>query len=428
MKKKMVLAMLVGSMVCGAVAPVAVRAEEIPVSEMKVVEETEIPVEEDVVSTEEVEANTEVESTEIAPDAEAENVDAEISLDDAVSEEETDSEMASADETLSTLESETEDELLTGSSVSNLTAGIFIANLDKNGMTAGLVVNGVTSKANLEYRWLAYDEAKGVWLVAQDWTVGNEWVAWKPETYGKYVIQAEVREVGTTDAITASTGITYHPNIKGECQMPYENGGYLIGVESYDNQNYSYELLVLDCTLLQEGKDAWIYTTGKCKTNGNAFWTVWQPEYGYYWTLFRVYDAEGNLIDEDCYGFENINAPAGNGNSGASTASTVDPNALAEAITQFESHAGHGAHDLDEYQNDFVWLYNRNDTDLKRTAAKAGLKAYQYGVANGLTMVQARKWGYGFYEAVKSMGSEEAVIQQNGTEWMRGDLWLLGNL
>lgn len=196
MKKKMVLAMLVGSMVCGAVAPVAVRAEEIPVSEMEVVEETEIPVEEDVVSTEEVEASTEVESMEIAPDAEAGNVDAEISLDDAVSEEETDSEMASADETLSTLESETEDELLTGSSISNLTAGIFIANLDRNGMTAGLVVDGVTSKANLEYRWLAYDEAKGVWLVAQDWTVGNEWVAWKPETYGKYVIQAEVREVG----------------------------------------------------------------------------------------------------------------------------------------------------------------------------------------------------------------------------------------
>ena len=90
--------------------------------------------------------------------------------------------------------------------------------------------------------------------------------------------------------------------------MPYsgEGGGYLIGVESYENADYQYEMLILDCTLLAEGKDAWTYTTGKCGVDGNGFWTVWQPEYGYYWTLFRIYDKDGNLIDEDCYGFQNI--------------------------------------------------------------------------------------------------------------------------
>ena len=92
--------------------------------------------------------------------------------------------------------------------------------------------------------------------------------------------------------------------------MPYtgSGGGYLIGFESYENpgQKYSYEMLILDCTLYAEGKDAWIYTTGKCGVaSGNALWTVWQPKYGYYWTLFRLYDENGNMLDQRCYPFVN---------------------------------------------------------------------------------------------------------------------------
>lgn len=92
--------------------------------------------------------------------------------------------------------------------------------------------------------------------------------------------------------------------------MPYsgDGGGYLIGIETYENpgQRYQYEMLILDCTLLAEGRDAWIYSTGRCRVNaGNALWTVWQPEYGYYWTLFRVFDEQGALLDEACYGFQN---------------------------------------------------------------------------------------------------------------------------
>ena len=64
---------------------------------------------------------------------------------------------------------------------------------------------------------------------------------------------------------------------------------------------------ILDCTLLAQGKPAWIYTNGKTTVSeGNAMWTIWQPQYGYYWTLFRVYDAQGNLLEEQCFGFENI--------------------------------------------------------------------------------------------------------------------------
>ena len=85
-------------------------------------------------------------------------------------------------------------------------------------------------------------------------------------------------------------------------------GGYLIGIESYDNPNhgYTYEMLILDCTLYAQGLPAWTYTTGRCSAPDTCLWTIWQPQYGYYWTLFRIYDSNGNLIDEQCYGFENI--------------------------------------------------------------------------------------------------------------------------
>ena len=98
--------------------------------------------------------------------------------------------------------------------------------------------------------------------------------------------------------------------IKAKCQMPYQGkgGGWLIGFETYDNPNnsYQYEMLILDCNLYVQGLPAWTYTTGKCGSTGNALWTIWQPQYGYYWTLFRVYDKNGNLLDEECYGFANV--------------------------------------------------------------------------------------------------------------------------
>ncbi len=103
-----------------------------------------------------------------------------------------------------------------------------------------------------------------------------------------------------------------HTFIKGKCQMPYygEGGGFLIGIESNNNPNnsYTYEILILDCTLLAEGKDAWVSTTTRCGVapGEKCLWWLWQPKYGYYWTLFRVFDKDGNLLEEQCYGFQNI--------------------------------------------------------------------------------------------------------------------------
>lgn len=191
------------------------------------------------------------------------------------------------------------------------TSGIYLAGHTHDSIVAGLVATPLKS-ADLEYRWLACDTSTDAqsWFVIQDWTKNNQWLNWNPKISGDYVIVGQVRVVGNESSqAQSSVGISHHQQIKGKCQMPYTGagGGYLIGIESYENPNqeYSYELLVLDCTLLAQGKDAWIWSTGRCGAPDTSFWAVWQPQYGYYWTLFRVYDKDGTMIDQECYPFVN---------------------------------------------------------------------------------------------------------------------------
>jgi hypothetical protein len=187
-------------------------------------------------------------------------------------------------------------------------SGIYIAQQSTDGILAGLV-NKITGDVSAEYSWYASKDGSS-WMLLQDWSEDGEWLSWKPEEFGDYVIVAKARLKGSdTVATEQATSISYNPYIIGKCQMPYDGGGYLIGVETADNpnQSYRYEMLILDCTLLAAGQPAWVYTTGQFTVDqGNAGWCIWQPQYGYYWTLFRVYDADGTMIDEACYGFANV--------------------------------------------------------------------------------------------------------------------------
>ncbi len=189
--------------------------------------------------------------------------------------------------------------------------GITVAKNDNTGVNAGVSVNNPDGDV-LQYSWYASKDGGVTWTLIQDWKEGSEWVGWTPDENGDYTLVAKVRKKNnTSEVVQSSTSISFHTGIKGICQMPYDGqgGGYLIGIESYNNpnQSYSYEMLILDCTLYAQGLPAWTYTTGKCKVSeGNALWTIWQPEYGYYWTLFRVFDKNGDMVDEICYGFQNI--------------------------------------------------------------------------------------------------------------------------
>ena len=167
--------------------------------------------------------------------------------------------------------------------------GIFFLQNDYTGYKAGITTTEVSPKSKVEYSWYAIREYEESEECISDWKYGNEWLDWVPEKYGNYTLIGRTRVNGNDETIEeVKTDISYSPHIKGKCQMPYtgEGGGYLIGFETYDNpgQKYRYEVLILDCTLLAQGKDAWIYTTTQC----------------------GVFDENGNLIDEQCYGFQNI--------------------------------------------------------------------------------------------------------------------------
>lgn len=190
------------------------------------------------------------------------------------------------------------------------TAGeIYVLQDNRNGLVAGLPLT-LSKPADVEYSWYVVQGNHALRCIS-DWTENHEWIFWTPDSYGDYEVVVQARVAGNpTSVATQKVSYGFHPQIKGKCQMPNNTGegGFLIGVETYENpgQRYQYEMLILDCTLLAEGKDAWIYSTGRCRVGrGNALWTVWQPQYGYYWTLFRVYDEWGTLLDEACYGFQN---------------------------------------------------------------------------------------------------------------------------
>lgn len=188
--------------------------------------------------------------------------------------------------------------------------GIYLADVSRTQIVAGMTYQ-LSEATDMEFAWALSSDGKN-WDWVQGWKENDEWLRWTPGTYGDWQLKCFARVQGNPSCMIEDTiPISFHPAIKGKCQMPYtgQGGGYLIGVETYDNPNhsYTYEMLILDCTLLAQGKDAWIYSTGRCGVaDGNALWTVWQPQYGYYWTLFRIYDASGNMIDEACYGFQNV--------------------------------------------------------------------------------------------------------------------------
>ena len=187
-------------------------------------------------------------------------------------------------------------------------SGVYVMSNDNNGVVAGLVSNkDKYSGKDIEYRWVACeDDGTPDWFEISPWIKNNEWLNWKPEKYGNYVIVGYARISGEEKTTEGATGVKYHPYIKGTCQIPKDDGSTLVGIESYDNNNYKYEIAILDCTLLAQGKDAWIYNSGKCKSNSNALWINVDIDYGYYWTLFSIYDVNDNLIDQECYGFANV--------------------------------------------------------------------------------------------------------------------------
>ncbi|MBQ9234026.1 MAG: glycoside hydrolase family 9 protein [Lachnospiraceae bacterium] len=195
-------------------------------------------------------------------------------------------------------------------------SGIYVVSQDRTSIVMGASTN-YSDLSDVDFSWYACKDGEN-WIMIQDWTRGNQWMTWTPSSCGDYVVLAKARLSGDDSTIVTAVGnVSHHSYIKDKCQMPYwgEGGGYLIGFESYENPNqeYQYEMFVMDLSLLAAGSPTpWVHRTypiklvaGATPEDGKTLWTIWQPEYGYYLTPFRLYDKDGNTIDEVCYGFAN---------------------------------------------------------------------------------------------------------------------------
>ena len=183
--------------------------------------------------------------------------------------------------------------------------GLYELNHSCENYTMGMVV---TDKDRpLDYRWLAYEYSSGCWMLISDWTTNNEWMSWNPGKSGDYLIRGEVRETYNHYSEQNVTIGTHHNQyIKAICQMPNPNGyGVLMGMETERaSSDYRYEISVMDCSKI-DTPYPWIYSTGQVQCN-KVIWAVAGIPYGYYITLFRIYDSNGNLLDQECYGYANV--------------------------------------------------------------------------------------------------------------------------
>ncbi len=155
----------------------------------------------------------------------------------------------------------------------------------------------------MEYSfWVTNDKGKTYHKI-QDWST-NPIFDWNPNLQGDLTLVGKVRLKEMPAYESYATDTYFIGVIEATCQMPYtgQGGGYLIGLKTkdYAGTDLKFELLIYDCNL-----QTWVWSTGICETGTNSFWALWQPIYGYYWTLFRVYDNDGDLLEEQCYGFVN---------------------------------------------------------------------------------------------------------------------------
>ena len=183
--------------------------------------------------------------------------------------------------------------------------GMYIMNHSYNNLTIGMCVDNKYN--SLDYRWLAYDISSNQWILISDWRTDYEWMSWDPGKSGDYLFRCEVRETWNYDRQQVVNIGTHHNElIKGICQMPdFSGAGALIGMESqFVSSDYRYEICILDCSRLNT-PTPWIYGTGL--NGGNqSLWTRVNIPAGYYWTLYRLYDSSGDLLDQECYGFVNM--------------------------------------------------------------------------------------------------------------------------
>ncbi len=182
--------------------------------------------------------------------------------------------------------------------------GIFVLDNSNENVTAGICVEN--KNTDLDYRWLYYNVTEGYWHIGSDWSTNNAWFSFDPGMTGDYILHGEVRQTNNQGIVkTVDIGIHHNQYIKATCSVPNPYGsGILLGEETNrSSSDYRYVIQIMDVNRYLWGDpNPWIFNTG-WNVSDKSFWTVANVPAGNYWTLFRVYDSYGNMLDEKCFAF-----------------------------------------------------------------------------------------------------------------------------
>ncbi len=186
--------------------------------------------------------------------------------------------------------------------------GVWVFDNSANKIQAGLV-SYVDDVNKYDFQWMCYDCRNNEWITISGWQQGNPWLNWNPIRGGNLWLYGMIKPHNSSVVVGGTCIGINHEIISGTCHMlnPYGGNGWLLGMTTYDNPNnmFRYEVQILDYTKYIWGDpNPWTYSSGYIDAGGsNSVWVPWNPQNGYYWTLFRVYDVYGNVVDERCYSF-----------------------------------------------------------------------------------------------------------------------------
>ena len=163
--------------------------------------------------------------------------------------------------------------------------GIFYTEKD-DGIEAG--VDWSSTSASVQFRWLVYDTARGIWTTVSDW--GNaDYITWRPQE-GNYWLRVEARtaeeaEANWTVVYESKRDYTHHyVNISGIYAEEGSSGIRAGAVHMKNDANTSFRWLVYDVN-----KGFWS-TISDWKKNE---WVIWKPTKGNYWLRAEAKTSDG---------------------------------------------------------------------------------------------------------------------------------------
>lgn len=153
----------------------------------------------------------------------------------------------------------------------------------------GAAYSGGTASTNLEYQFLQYHPASGVWGVISDWTTGN-WVSWKttPDTYWLHV---QVRNKTTKTVLVSKTiAFAYSAGMSEITYFGYQETASGLVLQAHTNNSAA----KLTTSIYDAGAGKWTNTFVHTAAAPYANWT---PEAGNYWLYTQLVSKDGRVLD-----------------------------------------------------------------------------------------------------------------------------------